>query len=408
MDITVRPIHEDEITEFRSVVYGTFGFDPEDDDAANERFRATFPLERTVAAFASGRIVGTGAGFPFEVTVPGGSASMSGTTVITVRPTHRRRGVLTAMMRAHLDDTRERGEPLAGLWASEASIYGRFGYGAAADLHDTTIDARTTEFLGDPPPGSLRFVEGDERDKLVPELYEKVRLGRPAMLSRSPAWWKHRLFYDPERWRNGASSQRWVGYFDDTGAAAGYVTFRQKEKFEEGHFDSTLSVVELIASTDDAHSALWRFVLSVDLFPNVSYWNVAVDDPLPWKLTNRRAVRRKRSETLWVRVLDVPAALTARRYGAEGRLVLGIADAFCGDVAGNYELVVGSDGAECHATDAASDLDLDVGDLGSIYLGGHAPSTLSRAGRIRGSAEALETADALFRWGVAPWCPEVF
>ena len=409
MDITVRPITDDEITEFRSVINRTFGFDlPEDDEAGIERFRATFPLDRTVAAFESGRIVGTGGGFPFDLTIPGGAAPMSGTTVITVRPTHRRRGVLRRMMQAHLDDARQRGEPFAGLWASEAVIYGRFGYGAAADLHDTSIDARTTSFLGDPPPGTVRFIEGNEINEFIPAIYDRIRPTRPGMLSRSKAWWEHRRFHDPQEWREGASSRRWVVYFDEHGAAAGYVAFRQKEKFEGGNFDSTVSVIELMAETDDAHSSLWRFLFSVDLFPNISYWNVPVDDPLPWKVTNRRAVQRKRSETLWLRVLDVEAALTARSYLSEGGIVLGIRDDFYPDLAGSYELVVGPGGAGCSRTDAEPDVTLDSADLGSIYLGGHAPTTLAAAGRVSGSPEALATADALFHWNVAPWCPEVF
>lgn len=409
MDVTVRPIVDAEVSEFRTVINQTFGFDlVDDDEAGRERFRTTFPLDRTVAAFESGAIIGTGGGFPFDLSIPGGTAAMSGTTVITVRPTHRRHGVLRQMMQAHLDDTREREEPLAGLWASEAVIYGRFGYGAAADLHDTSVDARTTEFSGEPPPGTVRFVEGDAVEKLIPGIYDRVRLGRPGMLSRSAAWWKHRRFYDPEHWREGASARRWVVYFDDAGDAAGYVAFRQKEKFEGGVFDSTISVIELMPVTADAHSALWRFLLSVDLFPNVSYWNAPIDDPLPWKLTNRRAVQRKRSESLWLRVLDIPKALEARTYHVSGQLVLRVHDGFYPDLAGTYLLEAGPDGASCSRVEAEPDLELDVADLGSVFLGGHRASELAAAGRIWGQGDVLATADALFGWSQAPWCPEVF
>ena len=409
MDVTVRPIAENEIDEFRTALVQTFGADVKpDDDEGRERFSATFPLDRTVAAFEAGAIVGTGGGFPFDLTIPGGTAPMSGTTVITVRPTHRRRGVLRQMMQAHLDDTRRRAEPFAGLWASEAIIYGRFGYGAAADMHDVSIDARTTAFLGEPPPGSVRFIEGDDLQKPIAAVYEQVRPTRPGMLSRSEAWWKHRRFSDPPEWRGGASARRWVVYFDASGEAAGYVAFRQKEKFDDGVFDSSVSVVELMAASDDAHTALWRFLLSVDLFPNVSYWNAPVDDPLPWKLTNRRAVQRKQSESLWLRILDIPAALEARAYSASGRLALGVHDAYYPDLAGTYVLEAGPDGATCERADVDPEIELDVADLGSVYLGGHRSSSLAAAGRITGTQESLAKADALLSWDRAPWCPEVF
>lgn len=406
MDLTVRTITADEYDDFLLNLNRTFGGDPSGEGP--DRFRSLLPPDRTVAAFDGETMVGTGGGFPLELTVPGGQLAMSGTTVVTVRPTHRRKGVLTAMMRFHLDDAREREEPLAGLWASESAIYGRYGYGSAVDRHETEVDGRTVQFIGEAPAGQVQLVEIDEAKKLAPGIHDRVRRQRPGMFARTELWWEHRLFYDPERWRDGASSRRWVFYFDAAGNATGYVAFRQKEKWEEQLAGGSVFVTELLAVDDEAHTGLWRFLTGVDLFPIAHYWSAPVDDPLPWKVNDRRRVQRKRYESLWLRLLDVPAALEARAYEGAGRMVLGLTDAFYPDLAGSYSLEAGPGGASCERTDAEPDLVMDIADLGSIYLGGHRASTLARAGRITGTPDVIAAADRIFGWSTTPWCPEVF
>ena len=406
MDITIRPVKEDEALAFRAALIETFGGDAKEEDA--ERFLALFELDRTIAAFDGEYIVGTAGAFSFDLTVPGGTVPMGGTTIVSVRPTHRRRGILTMMMRAHLDEVGERREPLAGLWASEAPIYGRFGYGCASDHYEVNIDARTVTFRGDPPPGSVRFAATDEAAKVVPAIYERVRPTTPGMLSRSDRMWTHRRFVDPEHWREGSSARRWVIYEED-GRPDGYVAFRQKENWESWESpNGKVSVVELIAATPNAHAGLWRFLTSVDLFPNVHYWNASTGDRLPWLLDNRRAVKRQLQDDLWLRIMDVPEALTGRSYPSEGRLVLRVTDQFCDWVGGTFELVVDSDGVRCARSDDPPDLDMDVAELGAIYLGRRLPSVLAASGRLTASQEALAMADAMFRSDTPSWCPEVF
>ena len=283
-------------------------------------------------------MIGTLAAFPFDITVPGGAAvAMAGTTMVTVQPTHRRRGALTAMMREHLDDARARAEPLAGLWASESVIYGRFGFGSATEndqveMHGPRIDLREEG-------GNLRFVAAEESLDVLAGVYDSVWRHRPGMLSRTPAWWKNEILFDPTRWRDGASPLHAVLH-ESYGIPDGYALFRQKPEWGEAFPVGQVRVKELIAASDDAHTGLWRFLTSVDLFPEIRYSNAPVDDSLRWKVADPRRVTRKRWDALWLRVLDVPTALAARTYAADGSLRFRLTDRFRPDNDGVYELEV--------------------------------------------------------------------
>ena len=405
MDLTVRPIEESEFETFRAKMARGFGQDPYPNDDP-VFFRKIIELERTVAAFDGDELVGTGGAFTFDLTVPGAMLPMGGTTIITVQPTHRRRGVLRAMMKSHLDEVRERGEPLAGLWASEASIYGRFGFGQAADLQHVKLDAANIEFLGDPPAGEVRLVEPDEARPKMEAVYERIRPTRPGILSRSDAWWTGRMMYDPEHRRDGRSSKRFAVYTGPAGVD-GYAVYRQKEKWDEFP-EGEIQVVEVMAATPDAHAALWRYLTRIDLFPKIEYWNLPVDDELPWRVVETRRVRRYVWDALWIRLIDIPRAIEGRSYRAEGRVVLGVRDPFMPDNDGRYLLDAGPGGAKCSRTTDDADLELDVNALGALYLGGQSISTLARAGWVRGDPASLATAGALFAWDPQPWCPEVF
>ena len=405
MDLTVRPIEASEFETFRAKMARGFGCDPypQDDPVF---FRKIIELERTVAAFDGDELVGTCGAFSFDLTVAGGTLPMGGTTIITVQPTHRRRGVLRAMMTAHLDEIRERGEPLAGLWASETSIYGRFGFGQAADLHHVKLDADTIEFRGDPPAGEVRLVEPAEARPKMEAVYERVRPTRPGMLSRSDAWWIGRMMYDPEHRRAGRSSKRFAVYTGPAGVE-GYAVYRQKEKWDEFP-EGEVQVLEVMAATPEAHEALWRYLTRIDLYPKIEYWNLPVDDELPWRVVEARRVRRHVWDALWIRLIDIPRALEGRSYRAEGRIVFDVRDRFLPLNDGRYLLEAGPGGSKCSRTSDDADLQLDVNVLGALYLGGQSVSPLSRAGWIRGDPKSLATAGALFAWDPQPWCPEVF
>ncbi len=405
MDLTVRPIEESEFDTFRAKMARGFGSAPHTQDEP-VFLRKVIELERTVAAFDGDEMVGTGGAFTFDVTVPGGTLPMGGTTIITVQPTHRRRGVLRAMMTAHLDEVRRRGEPLAGLWASQTSIYGRFGYGQAADLHQVKLDAGTIEFRGDPPPGEVRLVEPDEARPKMEAVYERVRPTRPGMFSRSEAWWTGRMMYDPEHRRDGRSSKRFAVYTGPDGVD-GYAVYRQKAEWD-AFPDGEVQVIEVMAATPEAHEALWRYLTRIDLFPRIEYWNLPVDDALPWRVVEERRVRRYLWDALWIRLIDIPRALEGRSYRAQGTIVLGVRDPFMPDNDGRYLLEANPGGAKCSKTTDAADLELDVDTVGALYLGGQSISTLADAGLVRGDAKSLATAGALFAWDPQPWCPEIF
>ncbi len=407
MAITTRPITEDEVGDFREKLVRGFGEDLREADKDSERFLAVVPLDRTVAAFDGDELVGTLAAFAFEVTVPGGaSVPMAGTTMVTVQPTHRRQGVLTAMMIDHLDDTAARNEPLAGLWASESPIYGRFGFGRATS-RDVIEAPKDGLLIAGDSVGAVRSIDPDRVEELFAPVYERVRRERPGMLSRSPAEWKYEVLWDPEHWREGSSAKRFVLYEAD-GGAEGYAIYRQKSDWDDFVANGQVRVIEAIATSDRAHTGLWNYLANIDLYPRVKYWNLPTDDPLWWKLVDFRRVERKRSDALYVRIMDVPAALEARRYEADGTIRIGVDDPFRPDTSGVYELAVTGGEAKCVAVDGEADVELRTDSLGALYLGGQSARSMAAAGRISGGHDHIGQLDRLFRSAAEPWCEEVF
>jgi predicted acetyltransferase len=407
MTWTIRPATRDEVPLVERALSRAFGGDPSPDDGPH--FEAMLELDRTRCAFEGDELIGTLGVLTLELAVPGASVGTAGTTMITVRPTHRRRGLLRTLMREHLQEIRERGEPLAALWASESSIYSRFGYGPAADLCEFEVECAHSRFAAPvDAPGRCRTVEPDEAAKLLPEVYESVWRGRPGAFARSSAWWEHRCLRDPPGQRGGATGYRFAVY-EEGERPRGYVQYRIRARSRpSGLPDSDLRVVELFGADPAARAALWRFALDVDLNRRLHAWNQPADCELPWLLADRRRAVCSLRDSLWVRVLDVPAALAARSYASQGSLVLEVHDSFEPASGGRFRLEVGPDGATCETTSATAEIALDASDLGAAYLGGRSLRALARAGRVQGSAEALAQADRMFAWDPAAWCPEVF
>lgn len=406
MEITTRPITEDETVRFREAIMAGFGEDLDDEDFPPAWLDDLIPLDRTSAAFDGDRIVGTLAGLPLQVTVAGGAqVPMTGTTVVTVAATHRRRGVLTAMMRDHLEDVRTRGEALAGLWASESLIYGRFGFGVASENDGIEFDRQRVSVEGD--AGTVRLVASDEARVLFPPIYDDERLQRPGMQSRSEKWWEH-LFDDPSSRRRGFSALRFALH-ETEGRADGYALYRQKSDWETGFPNGKVGIRELVAPSTAAHTGLWRYLTSIDLFPHVVYWNLPVDDPLLWKVPDHRRIERKRWDALYLRILDVVEALEFRTYGADGSITVAVDDAFLPDVGGSFELAVTDGAGACRRIeDQATDVSLNTADLASLYLGGRGAVAMARAGRVRGAADAVTLLGRMFRGDIEPWCAEMF
>lgn len=404
----IRAIREDEADLFRARLSRAFGADLDDDDGSRERFLELFELDRTVAAFDRGDIIGTGGALSFDLTVPGGAVvPMAGTTVVTVQPTHRRRGVLREMMSYHLEEVAAHGEPLAGLWASESSIYGRFGYGPATYLHEMKLETASVAMRDPEPEGRVRLIDQDEAGPVLRSVYERIRPDVAGMLTRSDAWWAHRRMRDDESVRDGKSARRYAVY-EKNGSTLGYATYRQNREWSESAPEGEVLVSEVITATPEAHRALWGFLSNIDLFTKLEWWNAPIDDPLPFEITDPRRVRRRLLDALWIRLMDLPRSLEARSYEEDGSLTLEVEDGFLPDASGTYRLEVSDGEASCVPSDSPADISCETDVLGHLYLGGGDALGMARAGRIRGEPDAVRALHRMFRTDRAPWCPEVF
>jgi len=340
------------------------------------------------------------------MSVPGGaSIPTAGVTVVGVLPTHRRRGLLTDLMRAQLADCRDRGEAAAYLWASEGTIYGRFGYGLASRIGAVSL-ARDRAQFAQPfePRGAVRLVEPGEAARLFPPLHEQMRIERPGMFERSAIWWEtRRLYDDPARRQGGGPLQRALLELD--GVPAGYALYRVKPEWQSGVNTGTVTIVEALAPTPEATRELWRWLLDFDWTSQFSADLLPLDHPLFLLLAEPRRLQFRVTDGVWVRLVDVGAALSARAYAGEGEIVLDVGDAFLPENAGRWRVTPA--GAE--RTQAAAELRLDVTGVGSVYLGGFGFTDLVRACRADELVPgAAARADALFRTTVQPWCSEIF
>ena len=258
-----------------------------------------------------------------------------------------------------------------------------------------------------PWSGSCRFVSREEALGTWPAVYEEVRRETPGMISRSHDWWACRHLPEQE-WPHGPYSSSFLVQYEEEGRPRGYVRYRIHEQYEQGSANSQILVVELVAATGAAYSALWSYLFGVDLIGAIACDWARVDEPLLHMLEDPRRLIRRTQDTLWVRLVDVPHALATRRYATPGRLVLAVRDAFCPWNEGTYVLEAGTEGAACGRTAASADIEIEASALGALYLGGQRLRSLARAGIARGSTEALQRADAMFSWDPAPWIPEIF
>ncbi len=406
--LPIRPLPFARRNELRLGHAFAFGWDEGHLDAGPDAdFDALYETDRTRCAFDGDTVVGTVGVYSLQMTVPGGAAvPTAGTTAIAVRPTHRRRGLLRRLMTAHFDEVRERGEPLSALWASDSGIYRRFGYGEAAGRSSDKIDRAHTALLDVEAPagGQCRMIDKDEAQRLLPGAYDRARLQRPGMMARSEDWWESRVLKDAVWSRNGGTPLRRVIY-EREGVAYGYLLYRTRNERTNMH----ALVIELVAADGDAERALYRLACNIDLVADVTFWNQPVDSPLSLLLASPRRLEREVHDALWVRLMQIPEALTARRYAGSGQLLLGVRDAFLPENEGVYSLECEDGRASCkRVANSDADVALDVADLGAAYLGGVRFQTLARAGRANGTPEALRRADTLFPSDLTPWCPEIF
>lgn len=386
-----------------------FGVGPSATPSHRAGAESTLEVDRTLVVEDGGAMVGTGSASSFQLALPGGAVPMAGVTWVAVQPTHRRRGILRALMDALVDQALDRGEPLAGLTASEGGIYRRFGYGVATRFHRLSIDrARTTEVTEPPDAGRVRLVPEAEAAMILPAVWERRWRWVPGEVDRNQGWW-HATALDREDERDGASARFVAVHDDESGSPDGYAVYRVKQDWRGGPHHK-LRVEEVAGADHAVEAALLRFLLDVDLVATVDWSGAPVDLPLRWRLADSRAVRvTSELDHLWLRPLDVARCLAARHYAVDGSLVIDVTDTARPELGGRFRLDGGPDGADAARTDAEPDLSLGMPEFGAVLLGGVTWATLYRAGMLdEHRPGAIARADTLFRPDRAPYCATDF
>ena len=407
MAIEIRQPSPEDVRRFLETGAKAFQEGLRDEDA--ERDERVLERGRMFAAYDGATIVGTAADIELTLTIPGGELPAAGVTLVGVLPTHRRRGILSRLMRTEHDAIVARGEPLAILWASEEPIYGRYGYGMATVRMSIEAERDRMRFRGDPRPvGRVRLVDEAEAARVLPPIYERVRRERPGMFARTEAWWTEYRLPDPEHHRHGAGP-RTFAVLELDGADEGYARYRVKGDWQDGVTASTLRVIEAVTTSPLAERELWRYLFGVDLIQRIQTWGLPVDHPLFLAVTEPRRLRARPSDGLWLRIVDPERALGGRSYAADGAVSFDLADSFLPANAGVWRLDASGGEGRMSRAQVEPELQLDIADLASVYLGGFTFAQLARAGRVEElAAGAVERADDLFRTRVGPWCPEIF
>jgi predicted acetyltransferase len=406
MGLEIRTVTEDEFEAWQTTnSIAFFNHIPAD---TGSRWKLPYvDLERCWAAMDGGRPVATLRTFDNEITVPGGArVAADAVTNVTVLPTHRRRGSLNGMMSASLAQAAERGDAVSILIAARWRIYGRYGYGPATEGAAYTVDAPTFALrpgVGD--AGSLELMGAEALRAEVDGIFEQFRVGQVGAIKRQPEIVDREFGinvgppgYEPPK-------GFYVLHRDVEGTPDGYLRYDVDDTWSGMQPDCTLTIHDLIALTPGAYAGLWRFCAEMDNVVRIKASDRSVDEPLRWLLEDGRAITKTNQDDLiWLRVLDVPQALSARHFRAEGRLVLEVTDPY-GHAEGRFVLEGGPDGASCSRTDAAADLTLSTYALSAAYLGGTRLSDVAKGGGVtEHSPGALARADLMFTSDVTPWC----
>jgi predicted acetyltransferase len=399
MSVTYRSPAPDELDAVIAAAELPFGDVVQPADVAY--VKEVIEVDRIVVAEDGGRIVGVGSAQSLDISVPGGTLPLCAVGMVSVLPTHRRRGVASTLVRELHAQARARGEAAAGLMASESRIYGRFGYGVATrwvmrELPTAHAALRRPIDLAE----RVRFVDADEGSRILLDCFAALRATVPGIPGRVEDVVRGRLTRDPEHWRDGAGARMLVAFED-----RGVVVYRVRQDWTPTGPNHTLVVSDLAARDDEALVGLWGYLLGVDLVSTVQAWGRPPDEPLPHLLVDPRRLRDTVIDGLWLRPLDVPALLAARRYDRDGAWVLAVTDPD-GWGAGTYRLAVADGQARVEAADLDPDVTLPVAALGAAYLGDARLTGLARAGRAaEHTPGALRALDRALAWEPLPWCP---
>jgi predicted acetyltransferase len=395
-----KPVSRDEVREFASSVWRAFHGEMKEVDLV--RWERVLEPERTLALRDRDRIVAGAGIFGRRLAVPGGVVPAAAVTLVGVLPTHRRRGLMSTLMRRQLTDVHEAGrEAVAALWASEAVIYGRFGYGMATMATNLDVARRSTH-LRRPSSARVDLLTPPEALPAMREVYEALWPTLPGMLDRDGPWWEDRI-EDDEEHREGAEPLR-AAVTEDA-----YALYSVKRNWDDDGPAGEVVVLEALATTPEAENAIWSFLLGLDLTRRVTWELAPSDHPLVHMVANAGDVRMTDGYALWIRLVDLPRALTERTYGEPFEVVLEVTDDVCRWNAGRWALRWDGTTATCAKTATPAGLELGAAELGAAYLGGTRLEVLARAGRVRELRPgALAAAGRGFAGDRAPWCPEIF
>lgn len=410
----LRPITEDEYDAFHLVEQLAFNVGSQT-KAERALSLSRFEFDRSIAAFDGSQPVGTAGAYSLQLSVPGTVLSAAGVSYVSVLPSHRRRGILRTMMRRQLTDVAERGEPIATLWASEAPLYGRYGYGAAT-LQASFAFKRAEGALAHAAPADqdlrLRLADPGDVRKDLGKVFDAVQPGQPGFYARNDTWWDY-VTNDPEELRQGRGPLRCV-IAEDPGGARGYALYRALDRWVEQEFlpDGKLTIKELVAADPAAGAALWQHLLDRDLVTEVEARLRPIDDPLLFQIADPRRARPQVIDGLWVRLVDLPAALRARAYSCPVTAVIEVRDELLPANSGRWRLDVHSgetDTVSCEPTTAPADISLDVRALGAAYLGAIRLGSFGTAGLITEHRPGtLRRLSAAMTWTPTAWCPVIF
>jgi predicted acetyltransferase len=402
-DFTVRPLVESELRAAHDVFRGSLHSGPQTDEKW-QYVSAIYEPSRTFGAFAGDALVGATMSFPSSLALPGGSGPpMAAVTGVGVRADYRRRGILTELMRVQLMAAASTGEMFATLHASEGAIYGRFGYGVSTIARTIKVNVRRARLRPDlPRGGEVRLLDADEALSLLPKVYDRICGHRPGMIGRSPGWWS--MAYER---RLRTDDIALIAAHTGPDGVDGFATYTPQPDYRgpAASDEATLQLLDLQAGTAAAANDLWRFLLGIDLVDKVVGYLRPMDEPVEAMLVDRYVVGSDLDDELWVRIIDVPAALAARPYGDAEPVVLEVRDSLLPNNSGRYR--VGPQGTE--QTDSPADLLMDPDTLAMIYLGSTRPSVLAGIGRLEASdPAALVRADRLFATDLPAWCGTMF
>lgn len=387
-------------------------------DAEFEHGRPAWEADRLIGAVDGDAWVGGGGAYSFRLTIPGGEVGAAGITMIGVTPSHRRRGILRSVMRWLLDQARERGEPVAILWASEGAIYPHFGFGMATLQGLTDVQRHRVRFARPVEPlGRIRLLEPEEALRLMPPVYDEVRVRTPGAVTRTGTYWRVELLDDPE-WSREGNGPKFLAVLEVDGDIRGYAIYRNKGSWEE----NTVTVMEVLGIDAAAERAVWEWVFGIDLVGHIKSWRAPFPHPLMFQLAEPRNLNMTVHDGLWLRLIDMSAALEARSYEGPGSVTFELTDEFCPWNAGRWRLDVAGGSGDAQSDvpgalgvatvtrfDGDPDLTLDTTDLAATYLGAFTFADLARAGRVGECRPGgVAAADRLFATAVAPWCSTPF